>query len=132
MASSYSHQCSSALLKFALVVGCFIAFSPGSQAQVQVEQIQAVIMGIVSPQHAAQINAVLAVQPKVVMSRTDMHTKNLLIHALPECTVDLTTINTLIQPFGASARCFKRELLVHGQFKHLDPQECNTGAELSR
>lgn len=123
MANGYSRQWSAAVLKVALVVGCVIIFSPTSQGQV--EQIQAVITGIVSPQHAAQINAVLAVQPNVVMSRTDMHTKNLLIHALPACRLDLAAINSLIQPFGVSARCFKREPLVPGgQFKHLDPQAC--------
>ena len=123
MVSSYSRQWSAAVLKMALVVICVITFSPASHAQV--EQIQAVITGIVSSQHAAEINAVLAAQPNVVMSRTDKHTKNLLIHALPECTLDLAAINALIQPFGVSARCFKREPLVHGQFRHLDPQTCS-------
>lgn len=113
-----------------LIAACVITFSSTSYGQVQ--QIQAVITGIQSPQHAAQINAVLAAQPKVVMSRTDMHTKNLLIHALPECTLDLGTLNELIQPFGVGARCFKREPLVHGQFKHLDPQACNSATGLGR
>ena len=107
----------------ALGLLCVISFPSAGHAQV--EQIQAVITGIVSPQHAAEINAVLAAQPNVVMSRTDMHTKNLLIHALPECTLNLAAINTLIQPFGVVARCFKRGPLVHGEFKHLDPQTCS-------
>ena len=114
----------------ALVVVCIVAFRPSSHCQLQ--QIQAVIVGIVSPQHAAEINAVLAAQPDVVMSRTDMHTKNLLIHALPECALDLAAIKTLIQPFGVSARCFKRERLVPGHFKHLDPQTCGSVPTLNR
>lgn len=131
MANGYSRQWSAAVLKMALVVVCVITFSPAGRCQVQ--QIQAVITGIVSPQHAAEINAVLAAQPNVVMSRTDMYTQNLLIQALPECTLNLAAINTLIQPFGVSARCFKREPLVYGgQFKHLDPQACSCGPALNR
>lgn len=113
------------MLKVALAFVCIVAFTPSTRCQV--EQIQAVIAGIVSPQHAAEINAVLAAQPNVVMSRTDMHSKNLLIHALPECTLDVAAINALIHPFGVNARCFKRERLVPGQFKHLDPQSCGSG-----
>ena len=130
MARVYTRPVFAAVHKMALVLVCVIAFSPDSNAQV--EQIQAVITGIVSPQHAAEINAVLAAQPNVVMSRTDMHTKNLLIHALPECTLDLAAINTLIQPFGVGARCFKREPLVYGQFRHLDPQACSGSTTLNR
>ncbi len=130
MVSGNSRHWTASLLKFALAVACVITLAPVGHAQVQ--QIQAVITGIVSPQHAAEINAVLAAQPNVAMSRTDMHTKNLLIHALPECALDLAGLNTLIQPFGVSARCFKREPLVHGQFKHLDPQKCNSVPALSR
>lgn len=130
MENGYAHLWSAAVLKMALAVVCVITFSPASHAQL--EQIQAVITGIVSRQHAAEINAVLAAQPNVVMSRTDMHTKNLLIHALPECTLDLAALNSLIQPFGVGARCFKREPLVYGQFKHLDPQECSGGPVLVR
>ncbi|HQV37735.1 MAG: hypothetical protein IPO60_02900 [Flavobacteriales bacterium] len=131
MASRYSRRWSAAVLRMALLVVCVITFSPASHCQV--DQIQAVITGIVSPQHAAEINAVLAAQPNVVMSRTDMYTKNLLIHALPECTLDLGAINTLIQPFGVSAHCFKRgPLAPSGQFKHLDPQACNCGPALNR
>lgn len=106
-----------------LVVACVITFSPASQGQT--DQIQAVITGITSSQHASEINAVLAAQPNVMMSRTDVHTKNLLIHALPDCALDLNALNALIQPFGVGARCFKREPLVQGvPFKHLDPQTC--------
>lgn len=124
MASRYSRRWSAAVLRMALLVVCVITFSPASHCQV--DQIQAVITGIVSPQHAAEINAVLAAQPNVVMSRTDMHTKNLLIHALPACRLDQSAMNTLIQSFGVSARCFKRGPLVPGgQFKHLDPQACS-------
>ena len=124
MAGRSSGLWSAAVLKLALAVACVITFSASSQGQV--EQIQAVITGIVSPQHAAEINAVLAAQPNVVMSRTDMHTKNLLIHALPACRLDQSAMNTLIQSFGVSARCFKRGPLVPGgQFKHLDPQACS-------
>ena len=131
MVNRYSHQWSAAVLKLALVVVCVITFSPASQGQT--DQIQAVITGITSSQHASEINAVLAAQPKVMMSRTDVHTKNLLIHALPECTLDLNALNALIQPFGVDARCFKREPLVQGvPFKHLDPQKCSDGPVLTR
>lgn len=111
------------MLKVGLVPVCLVAFALSVQGQV--EQIQAVIDGIVSPQHAAEINAVLSVQPNVLMSRTDAHTKNVFMQVAPDCDLDLAAINHFIQPLGASARCFQRERSVPGRFKHLDPENCD-------
>ncbi|MBL0127155.1 MAG: hypothetical protein IPP83_06775 [Flavobacteriales bacterium] len=130
MERGYRHNGTAAVLKMALVVAFVAVLAPSARCQLQ--QIQAVVDGITSPQHAAEINAVLAAQPDVVMSRTDMHTKNLLIHAMPECTLDAVAINTLIQPLGASVRCFQRERLVPGHFKHLDPQACGSSPTPNR
>lgn len=126
----YGHRSVLMAPKMAFVLVCLGLLT--TSASGQTSQIQGVIDGLISPQHAAEINAVLAAQPGVWMSRTDANTKNLLMHVAPTCNIDPATIDHLLQPFGASVRCFRREPLRPGQFRHLDPQTCGSGQPQDR
>lgn len=118
-------------IKMALGLACAIAMSATSHAQ-QLQQVQAVVDGISSPQHAAMANEVLAPIAGVVMSRLDFRTKNLFMHVRPDCQLDAASLRLLIEPLGLSVRCFQRRNAVTGQFSHLDPQNCDTPLVPSR
>lgn len=112
-------------LKMVLVTVCVCALGHGSFAQ-QLQQIQAVVDGVLSPQHAAQVNAPLRGLPGVHMSRVDHHTSNLFMHVEAGSPVDATVLANVLEPFGVSVRCFRRSAAGAEPFKHLDPQNCGT------
>ena len=89
-------------------------------------QIQAVVIGVNSPQHAHQADLILRAQPGVIMSRTDHNTRNILLHIAPNITLDQARLNELLAPLGMSVRCVERTLLGSTRFKHLDPQTCGS------
>lgn len=88
------------------------------------EQLQAVVDGLSSPQHAAQVNAVLTVMPGVLMSRLDHNTSNLFMHLAPGAHMDAAILGAALAPFGLTVRCCKRGETTGGKFHHLDPQAC--------
>lgn len=92
----------------------------------QLQQIQAVVDGLTSPQHAAEANEVLVPIPGVTMSRLDHNTKNLFMHVSPDCALDATGLRLLLEPFGLNVRCVRRLEIGSGPFRHLDPQTCDS------
>lgn len=118
-------------LKMALCLACMVTMCSASHAQ-ELQQVQAVVDGIDSPQHAALANEALTPIAGVVMSRLDFRTKNLFMHVRPDCQMDAASLRLLIEPFGLSVRCFQRSNVITGQFSHLDPQNCDTPLVPSR
>ncbi len=125
MAKGGSQFFAATALKMALVMVCACTFQQGCFAQ-QLQQIQAVVDGILSPQQAAQANAPLLELPGVHMSRLDQRTSNLFMHVEEGSPVDATVISDVLGQFGMSVRCFRRNIAGAEPFKHLDPQGCGT------
>lgn len=95
-----------------------------ANAQDQLHQVQAIVVGSRSPRHAWQADSVLRSQPGVVVSRTDHNTRNMMLQVMPACALDATQINALLQPVGMAIRCWHRTPILPGTvFRHLDPRD---------
>lgn len=95
-----------------------------ANAQDQLHQVQAIVVGSRSPRHAWQADSVLRAQQGVVVSRTDHNTRNLMLHVVPACVLDAAQINALLQPVGMSIRCWQRTPILPGAaFRHLHPRD---------
>lgn len=111
-------------LKMALLMVSSLALNAFSVAQER-QQIQAIVVGLTSTQHAYEVNEVLRVLPGVTMSRLDHHTSNLLMHLAPGALVDAATIRTALGPFGLALRCFQPGEVGAAPFRHIDPITCD-------
>ncbi len=115
------------VLSMALLAVSFGASGQGTPADLH--QVQAIVEGTRTPQHAHAAAIVLRQQPGVVMCRVDHNTRNLLMHVTPDCTLSGNTMQDLLAPLQMSLRCYERRPLVPGSFRHLDPRDCGIGPE---
>lgn len=115
----------------ALLLALFVFLNSTAAAQ-EMQQVQAIVNGVRSPQHAAQADAILRVQAGVIISRTDFNTRNLLLHTTGQAVLGATQLNDLLAPLGMSVRCYQRSVVGSAPFHHLDPRTCGTPPEPSR
>lgn len=106
-----------------LFVLSFLALNGSGVAQDR-QQIQAVVVGLTSTQHAYEVNEVLRAIPGVTMSRLDHHTSNLLMHLAPGAQLDAATLRTALDPLGLALRCFQLSEVGATPFRHLDAGRC--------
>lgn len=115
----------------ALFAACVLIVRTSASAQ-QLQEVQAIVDGLRSPQHAAQADDIIRQMPGVVMSRTDWNTRNFLMHTTSEGNMDATQLNALLQPIGLSLRCFQRQPVGSVPFHHLDPRACGIPPDPTR
>ena len=87
-------------------------------------QVQAVVEGLRSPQHAYEADKLLRALPGVIISRTDHNTRNLFMRVSPQCAVSAASLNGTLAELGMSVRCFQRGPVGPEPFRHLDPRSC--------
>ena len=87
-------------------------------------QVQAVVDGVRSPQHAYEADLVLRALPGVVLTRTDHNTRNLLMHVPADLPISAAVLNEALATLGMSVRCYQRGPIGQGPFRHLDPRDC--------
>jgi hypothetical protein len=88
--------------------------------------VQAIVEGLTSPEQAAEVGQLVSEQAGVRMSRFDVHTRNMMLHVDPSCTLDRTGLADLLAPFGITLRCYIRRPAAAAPFQHLDPGQCGT------
>jgi hypothetical protein len=92
--------------------------------QTPMHQLQAVVTGLQDPQQARQLSLLLDEQAGVVISRLDVHTRNLMAQVHPSCSLDHASLNALLAPYGVRVRCVTRSVVGAAPFQHLDPATC--------
>ena len=106
-------------------IALVLCFTLPVAAQEGRHQVQAVIEGVRTPQHAHQAAVLIRQLPGVEMGRVDHNTRNLLLHLGPGSPVTQAQLDQAIAPLGLSLRCYRRSPLEGaGPFRHLDPRTC--------
>lgn len=118
-----------ALLLLAAVV--FLVSLPTSHAKGQ-DLMQAAVDGLTDPLMAREASVIVQQHPGVIMARFDVRTRNMMLHVLPSCVLDVATLNVMLQPLGIQARCFTRGDSRSGPFRHIDPNRCGDQPEPAR
>lgn len=115
---------SSRLLHKGVWIALVLCFTLPVAAQEGRHQVQAVIEGVRTPQHAHQAAVLIRQLPGVDMGRVDHNTRNLLLHLDPASPVTQAQLEQVIAPLGMSLRCYRRGPIEGAPFRHLDPRTC--------
>jgi len=93
-------------------------------AQQPEHQVQALLEGVRSPQHAHHVDLLLLELDGVLMSRTDVHHGDLLLLVRADSPVDEGAVAEVLARTGVRMRCWTRRPREDAPFKRLDPREC--------
>lgn len=97
----------------------------GASAQsADVEQVQAVVIGLRSPQQALQADRHLSGIPGVQLTRTDMHTSNLFMLVDAASPDQESAVRSSLSSLGLRLACWRRSPRSDAPFRHLDPDQC--------
>ena len=107
-----------------MVVTLLLVLGPVVAQQPTPHQVQAVVDGLRSPQHAHEAALLIGQQPGVRVCRVDHNTRNLMLQVDASCGLTREQVATLIAPLGMDVRCWTRGPLTAEPFRHLDPRAC--------
>ncbi|MCC6575883.1 MAG: hypothetical protein IT228_00920 [Flavobacteriales bacterium] len=114
----------SRLLHKGLLIALMLAAWARLSAQDTRQQVQAVVDGVRSPQHAHEAALLIRQLPGVEMCRVDHNTRNLLLHLHAGGTVTEAQLEEVIAPLGMGLRCVRTGPVQGASFRHLDPRTC--------
>jgi len=86
--------------------------------------VRSVVDGLVDPVIAREAALLLEQQDGVRMARFDVHTRNMMLRVDASCTLNRSTLNTLLAPLGLQVRCLRRSAGMSEPFRHVDPDQC--------
>ena len=89
-----------------------------------IDQVQAVVVGLHSAQQAHHVDVMLRSVEGVRMSRMDLTTRNLLLWIDTNNSMTKAGLQDLLTPYGLSLRCWSRAPRSNTPYKHLDPEHC--------
>lgn len=108
---------------FALLSG--LSREVSAQQTSAVEQVQAIISGLRTPQEALNVDRHLGHIPGVLLTRTDLHTNNLFMLVEPESADQEQAVRASLRQLGLRLGCWTRAARSDQPFKHLDPARCD-------
>lgn len=86
--------------------------------------VQAAVDGLTDAQVAHEASLIVEQQEGVIMARFDVHTRNMMLHVTPACTIDPIVINQLLSELDIRVRCFARRDARATPFRHIDADRC--------
>ena len=107
---------------FALLSG--LAREVSAQQTNAVEQVQAVISGLRTPQEALNVDRNLGHIPGVLLTRTDLYTSNLFMLVKAESADQQQAVRASLRQLGLHLGCWARTPRSDQPFTHLDPGRC--------
>lgn len=110
-----------------ICVGCLvICWATESHAQsTATDQVQAIVIGLRSPQQALQADKHLNAIPGVLLTRTDHHTRNLFLLVNASGPDVEAAVRSALAPLGLKLACWTRGPRSTQPFAHLDPENCD-------
>jgi hypothetical protein len=111
----------------ALIVGSFIAASLCAQPTDGIDQVQAVVHGLRTPQQALHVDQMIHAVDGVLVSRTDFASRNLFILLRSDSALDPEALRTMLAPSGIRLSCWSRRPRSQQPFEPLDPSACEPG-----
>ena len=116
------------IISVGLAIAC--GPSPASAQDSAVDQVQAIVIGLRSPQHALQADRHLNAIPGVLLTRTDQHTQNLFLLVNADSPDVEAAIRSALAPLGLKLSCWTRGPRRDRPFVHLDPEQCDETSPL--
>ncbi len=107
-----------------LLVLCMMAPVLAGAQSTAGDQVQAVVIGLHTPQQAHHVDRILRTMEGVLVSRTDQHTSNLFLLLRPGSPVTRDLVLQRLAPMGLEVRCWTRGPRSDAPFHHLDPDQC--------
>lgn len=104
-----------------------LGFAGNAQDTGAVDQVQAVVHGIHTPQQAMHVDHVIRAMSGVLVSRTDPTTRNLFLLVRADAALDPDAIRAKLAPMGLALSCWTRRARPATPFAPLDPAECEPG-----
>lgn len=88
------------------------------------DQVQAVIIGLHTPQQAHHVDELLRTMDGVLVSRTDLHTSNLFMLVRADSPMTRALVDQRLVGTNLEVRCWTRSPRTEAPFHHLDAQQC--------
>ena len=95
-----------------------------AQDSAPVDQVQAVVFGLDTPQEALRADQHLGHIPGVLLTRTDVRTRNLYMLVKAESPDQEQAVRAALGQLGLRLACWTRAPRSDGPFDHLDPDRC--------
>ena len=96
-----------------------------AQDAASVDQVQAVIRGLRTPQEAFMVDKHLGHIPGVLLTRTDQHTSNLYMLVRADSPDQQQAVRAALVKMGLHLGCWTRTPRNGEPFTHLDPDRCD-------
>lgn len=100
------------------------AISLRAQAQGPVDRVQAAVFGLHSAQQAHHIDIILNGLQGVVLSRTDVHSRNLFLFVRADSPIREAQLQQLLKPMGVRLGCWSRAPRTDEPFHPVDADHC--------
>ena len=111
------------VLVFAIFTLCAGITLP-AQDTVPVDRVQAAVYGLHSAQQAHHIDVILNGLQGVLLSRTDLHSRNLFLFVRSDSPVSATQVQQLLKPMGVRIGCWTRAPRTDEPFHPVDADHC--------
>jgi hypothetical protein len=88
------------------------------------DRIQAAVFGLHSAQQAHHVDIILNGLQGVLLSRTDLHSRNLFLFVRADSPISEAQLQQLLKPMGVRIGCWSRTPRTDEPFHPLDADHC--------
>jgi hypothetical protein len=115
------------MVRMGLILAMVVPWASTSlwaQSQAPVDRVQAAVYGLHSAQQAHHIDIILNGLQGVLLSRTDVHSRNLFLFVRSDSPVNEAQLQQLLKPMGVRIGCWSRAPRTDEPFHPVDADHC--------